>query len=211
MALPKKVRLPPDSLGYFDMFEKESDRAAAVLAASYLEAVLEEVLRTWLPPNPAVVDAFFDPLQSGFLSTLSAKKNMAYALGLVSTADRKDLQVVANVRNFFAHHVLDADSLDSQLVKDSLRELSFFPYPREWNDMPDMADSIEWLQEENGRGLYLFAAGNIAKRLRFWRVSPSASEQEHQRRALLSRFAHANAETTDTLLATAVRLQEASK
>jgi DNA-binding MltR family transcriptional regulator len=91
-----------------EMAEAADDRAMVVLFGAVLDAVLGEMLMSWLLPDK-IVQAFFDPLrEEAFLSTFGARKNLAFALGLISEEERKDLQAVATVRNIFAHHLLDA-------------------------------------------------------------------------------------------------------
>lgn len=120
--LPKKPAMPETDHRFAQMFLQESDRAAAVLGGSFLEAVLEEALRSWLRPDGAALDGYFDARQHGFLGTFSAKKNLAYAMGLVSKVQGTSLQTVASIRNFFAHHVLDA-TFSNAAVREELERV----------------------------------------------------------------------------------------
>lgn len=68
-----------------DSYKQESDRSSAILAASFLEEILEKAIKSFL-----IEDQFADTLFRGHspLSTFSAKIDVAYALGLI-TKDMK--------------------------------------------------------------------------------------------------------------------------
>jgi hypothetical protein len=51
------------------------------------------------------------------LSTFGAKKNLAFALGLVDRDERNRLQAIATIRNVFAHHLLDATFIHRDVAK----------------------------------------------------------------------------------------------
>lgn len=84
-----------------------NDRETVLIGGSLVDTTLEHMLLSWLLPDQAV-EQFFNPLGSGFLSTFGAKKNLAFALALITDDERRDLERVASVRNVFAHHLLDA-------------------------------------------------------------------------------------------------------
>jgi DNA-binding MltR family transcriptional regulator len=82
-------------------FQKETDRAAAVLGGAYLESRLEELLRSkFVGPSKLVDDLL---RRQGALSSFSAKISIAYAVGLISKQAAEDLHVVRDIRNHFAH------------------------------------------------------------------------------------------------------------
>jgi hypothetical protein len=101
-----------------EMAEDADDRTAVILGGSFVEAALERMLLTWLVPEKDV-EEFFNPLaKAGFLSTFGAKKNLAYALGLLEDEDeKKQLQAIATIRNVFAHQLLDATFQHPDVVK----------------------------------------------------------------------------------------------
>lgn len=102
-----------------EAYEQESDRSAAILAASFLEEVLEETIRSFL-----IEDKSVDNLFKGYspLSTFSSKIDISYALGLITKEMKQDLDVVRKVRNHFAHNWKDA-SFDNSPVSDFCRNL----------------------------------------------------------------------------------------
>jgi hypothetical protein len=173
MRLPRAVTLPEhDPVAFWKLFEDETDRAAAVLGGSYLDAILEQVLRSWMPPNAEkTVDAFFEP--HGFLGTFGARKNMAFALGIVDTEARDDIQRIANIRNFFAHHVLEADSFDNEAVRQELARMSFHPFPSELKLFGAKAEPlIEKWKAFSPRQFYLSSVERLVRQARIWRVGP---------------------------------------
>jgi hypothetical protein len=197
MALPREVKLPPHDPGQFwKLFDNETDRAAAVLGGSYLEAVLEQVIRSWMPPDhDNVVNGFFD--HHGFLGTIGATKNMAFALGLVDGKEREDIQHIANIRNFFAHHVLDANTFDHEDVRKELRRISFFPFPPEWGGAQNTQSRIEKWEKATPRQFYLSAIELLVTRMRSMRVGPAPVNYEHFRNTLeIAIITRASAEYT---------------
>jgi DNA-binding MltR family transcriptional regulator len=91
------------SQGLIDTLRADSDRAAAVLGASVLEAQLENLFRASLlhfTPK-ASFDALFGA--SGPLTSLSGRINLAFSLGWISDAVRRDLHTLREIRNTFAH------------------------------------------------------------------------------------------------------------
>jgi hypothetical protein len=81
--------------------EEQTDRAAAIIAGSYLEDFLAAAVRSKLTQDEKVLNQFFKGM--GPLATFSAKIDMAYLLHLVDEEDRKRLHQIRRIRNEFAH------------------------------------------------------------------------------------------------------------
>lgn len=84
-------------------FEGTSDRAAAVVGASLLDAHLRVLFEAVLSHDAdleALLEGTNAPLQS-----LSAKSDMAFALGLISRREHRNLVIIRRIRNIFAHRV----------------------------------------------------------------------------------------------------------
>jgi hypothetical protein len=73
--------------------EGESDRAAAVLGAAYLDELLKELLRH------ACVNS---DIAAGFRN-LASRIDAAFSMGLIPELVRHDLHIVREIRNKFAH------------------------------------------------------------------------------------------------------------
>jgi mannitol operon repressor len=82
----------------------ETDRGRALVAASLIEEMLEEVLRAFLLSNVATKKLF--DVANAPLSTLSAKSSASRALGLITAEEFRDIELVRRIRNAFAHSVL---------------------------------------------------------------------------------------------------------
>ena len=101
-------------------FHQESDRAAAILAASFLESALRERLSEHLVDDSGTKRLFaaYSPL-----STFSAVIDMSFALGLMTRNMKSDLALIKKIRNHFAHHP-EHTSFGSSPVSDWCRGLT---------------------------------------------------------------------------------------
>ena len=85
----------------FDEVFNQTDRASAIVSCSLLDELLERTIRGHLLDSDSVRHHLFSGPAP--LSTMSAKTNMAYHLGLISKAIFEDLIIIRRVRNEFAH------------------------------------------------------------------------------------------------------------
>jgi DNA-binding MltR family transcriptional regulator len=142
-----KKKVVPDartvlSQGLIDTLRADSDRAAAVLGASVLDAQLEDLFRgALLPYTPTnAFDGLFE--SNGPLSTFSARINLAFTLGWISDAVRRDLHVLREIRNSFAHSFDHAASFADAGIPDRLKAL-VSPAPLDdfaLEAIPDLSD-----------------------------------------------------------------------
>src|SRR5260370_8331064 len=81
---------------------QQSDLVVAILGASYLDALLEDLLMTRVIADrkSKVVT------RPGFVR----RADTAFALGLLSRDSLDDLHAIAEIRNHFPHKVLDAEA-----------------------------------------------------------------------------------------------------
>lgn len=102
------------------MFHGETDRGAAVLAASFLENFLAKYLRSAMIEDSAVDDLF-----TGFgpFADFNKRIETAYALGLITKDDRRDLKLIQKIRNHFAHTPTNT-SFDTRPISDWISALS---------------------------------------------------------------------------------------
>jgi mannitol operon repressor len=82
-------------------FQNESDRGAAILAASMLDQKLKAVLKDYLIEEKSTDFLFNGP--NAPLGTFSAKQHLAFSLGLISEYEYHDCEIVRKIRNDFAH------------------------------------------------------------------------------------------------------------
>ncbi len=85
-----------------DEIEKQTDRGAAIIAAATIDDVLQDLITARLIElSSKRKKALFE--SNGPLSSLSAKIEMAFALGLFNRERRESLDLIRDVRNRFAH------------------------------------------------------------------------------------------------------------
>ena len=82
-------------------FNAESNRGAALVAASMLDERLEEILRAFF-----IEAAAARKLITGFnapLGTFSSRASATYALGLIQENEFKEITLIRKIRNEFGH------------------------------------------------------------------------------------------------------------
>jgi DNA-binding MltR family transcriptional regulator len=143
--------------------EGASDRSSAIVAASFIETRLEHIIRARLAHEPSVIDGLLRV--SGPLGNLSTKVDLALLIGVISKEAHKDLVVIKNVRNEFAHK-LASKSFDMQRIKDlcsnlKLIETMINPIGDEtWRNNNSFMIQMQGYPEclESPRGRFLTAA-----------------------------------------------------
>ncbi len=103
------------------LFHDESDRAAAILAASFLENFLGEFLKNYMVKDQEVLDGLLKVY--GPLATFGARRECAYAFGYIDETLRKDIKYIAKVRNEFAHNY-ERNSFSDTPIPDLCQNLS---------------------------------------------------------------------------------------
>jgi mannitol operon repressor len=119
--MKKKTPLEINEFSRFlKIFGEESDRGAALAAATYLDERLKGILESFLSDTKATQE-----LLGGFnapLGTFSARIKAAYSLGLIQDNEFEELETIRKIRNEFAHS-WDGVSFDTQKVADLCRLL----------------------------------------------------------------------------------------
>jgi hypothetical protein len=106
----------------FSEIDRSDDRAAAIVAAAFLDDHLTIALKTRLHQDEEILKDFFRP--SGPLGSFSAKIDLAFLIGLCSRETCKELHTIRDIRNAFAHKGLTRD-FNSQRVRDLANNLTF--------------------------------------------------------------------------------------
>jgi DNA-binding MltR family transcriptional regulator len=109
----------PETDAFLTEFQRESDRAAAVLGATMLDELLKELLSARLV-SKRLADKLLGRMMP--LSTFSSRITIAEAIGLISADEAKDLHCLRDIRNDFAHG-LHGLSFEDQSVKDRCANL----------------------------------------------------------------------------------------
>ena len=88
---------------FWKAFEKESDRAVAIIAVCLLDDLLEKVIRASYIRDPQVKSLFKN---DHILQSFFAKINIVYFSGLIPKVIYHDLKLICEIRNRFAHAVI---------------------------------------------------------------------------------------------------------
>lgn len=114
-----------------DVVEKfcaESDRGAALLAASYLDERLKFLLLEHFSSRKVGLELLDGPLAP--LGSFSARSKAAFALGLVDAATYRQLNTLRNIRNEFGHTWEEMD-FSSVAVEKLCRKLPWLGKPED--------------------------------------------------------------------------------
>lgn len=107
----------------FDQIQKDSDRAAGIVAAAIVEQRLAEFLQSRFPETKLAERLTLKLFNSTSpLGSFSAKIDAAYLFGYISEDAQSDLQVIKEIRNRFAHS-LDIDSFERPEIKSRCENL----------------------------------------------------------------------------------------
>jgi len=86
---------------FLNIFQKETDRGASILAASMLDQKLKTILQDYLIDCKAskhLLEGFNAPI-----GTFSSRQHLAFSLGLISEYEYNDCETIRKIRNEFAH------------------------------------------------------------------------------------------------------------
>lgn len=100
MVLGIIARRLDDVMEFRDSLNPESDRGCALMAAAFLDAELDLLLRQCIVDSRVAEDIFG---QSRPLSTFSARIDLAFLLGLIDGVTHRDLHLIRKIRNDFGH------------------------------------------------------------------------------------------------------------
>ncbi|MES2291789.1 MAG: hypothetical protein V4527_00640 [Pseudomonadota bacterium] len=123
-ALHKPISLPA-ALPIFREIEKSNDRAAGIVAVSFVENNLAVVLLKWLRPLSDKEQEDIFTRQNSLLNSFDAKIQMADVLGIISGNGLADLRRLKRIRNLFAHK-MEARTFENAEIKAECERL-FFP------------------------------------------------------------------------------------
>ena len=113
--------------GFAAEFQKESDRAAAILGAALLDEWLRRLLSAYLIDDKKQVDLLLDVDQP--VGSFGARVRLAYCLGLLDKKLYALLTTIKSIRNAFAHqlHGLSFDSAGVRKDCENLRKIMDIP------------------------------------------------------------------------------------
>jgi len=87
-----------------------NDRSLAIVGATLIESLLENLIKSYLVDDKSEVDKFIND------NDFSSNIQLAYCLGLISKDEFKDFNCIRKIRNMFAHK-LSATNLNSDAIR----------------------------------------------------------------------------------------------
>ena len=95
--------LSGDFAGFLNEFDAESDRAAAVLAAAFLDEQIKSLIEDFFVDDSKEVDRLLGINRP--LGGFSSRIHVAFCMGLLSRDELHDLRIIRDIRNKFAHRL----------------------------------------------------------------------------------------------------------
>ncbi len=102
-------------------FERETDRAAAIVVAAMLDEALKMLIEKRLVAAASATHSILERYDAP-LGSFAARIDAAFQLGLISKYMARDLHLVRKIRNDFAHHPLEL-TFESGPIRDRVRAL----------------------------------------------------------------------------------------
>jgi len=119
-APPEHRQTLAEVIQFRETLSDETDRGAALMAAAFLDDRLRLLIEKRLVPAKNITSEAFE--FNGPLGSFSSRINFAFLLGLIPKNARRDLHLVRQIRNKFAHNAgpLDFDNKDVAQLCDAL-------------------------------------------------------------------------------------------
>ena len=93
----------------------ESDIGGVLILTSYLDSILESILRTRLKGGRTTEKLLKSG--SGVLGTFTSRAELCYSLELIDNELFSELKTISEIRNIFAHNHLSASFKDDKISK----------------------------------------------------------------------------------------------
>jgi hypothetical protein len=135
--------------GMVDWYASGSNRAAGILATSFLDNLLETLLLAHLVDDQKVRDLFEGDRP---LATFSARISLAFAIGYIPPNVYADLSLLRKIRNHFAHSA-EQVSFEDGRIRDWCGALSTVR-----KDSPML---VKLVADSKAREQFLFTIGGI--------------------------------------------------
>lgn len=120
--IPEVEKLSEESKHLYDVINDESDLACVLIGTSYLDYALASLLKRHFLDS-AVAPKLLEPPR-GILSSFSSRCDIAYCLGLISKGLYKNLEIIGQIRNTFAHQYLSL-KFDNPEIGIFIQKLTF--------------------------------------------------------------------------------------
>ncbi|MGE8534836.1 MAG: MltR family transcriptional regulator [Chryseobacterium sp.] len=110
---PHLVERLKEAAKFRNQLTVETARGSALFVGSYLESVLEKVLRSKLIGNEKHLNELLS--FNGAIGSFSNKINVSYSIGLISKDILNDLNIIRKIRNEFGHSANIIDFEDAKI------------------------------------------------------------------------------------------------
>jgi len=119
---PKSGQPKLDLIAELDELARRSHTGLVVWSVSFLEDILRDILKSHMPN---LTKDSTERLFKGYgpLSSMSAKIEICYAFGLINSEHRKQLKILKEIRNEFAHSSQPDLHFDHASVKHLMAKL----------------------------------------------------------------------------------------
>lgn len=122
-SLPTELREMATGIFTFrSTLNSETDRGAALMAASFLEGTLKDLLARRLVDDKKILKGAFE--HRGVAGSFTALIDLSYLVGILSKVAYRDLHLIRLIRNDFGH-VAGPISFASHAIKQRCMALSF--------------------------------------------------------------------------------------
>ena len=118
--------LSDDSKRFVEDLQKETDRGVALVAAEFIDDCLVTMLKACFVDDAKLAKELLK--YPGSISTLAARIDLAYALGLLGKKMYADLKLIRKIRNEFGHCHTPV-SFEEQRISDMCQKLQTMPWP----------------------------------------------------------------------------------
>ena len=92
---------PADIVKLRSRLSSETDLGCALIAGAYLDGLLKKALQNSFVEDKTVIQELVEG--NGPISSFSCRINIAFAIGIISSNVRHDLNLIRKIRNDFAH------------------------------------------------------------------------------------------------------------
>jgi mannitol operon repressor len=120
------VENPKDNSEMFiqltEELKSETDRAAALLSAAYIDHLLAKLLETMVVVDGSGIrDNLFNG-SSAPLATFSSRILVSFAFGLISEEEKIEINLIRKIRNKFAHQLMGL-SFETEEIRSLVKNL----------------------------------------------------------------------------------------
>ncbi len=132
MSISEQEKRSELFIEYHELLSAESDRGTVIVAVSILDIALKNLIVSNLLPSLKKEDKLINGAYSP-LGSFSAKIEMSYRLGLLEESVVKQLLLLKDIRNDFAHRIAEA-KLEQDNNRSRMQEIL--------NKSPELADAV---------------------------------------------------------------------